>query len=64
MPHETYNLSENSQIQFFNSENAIVYGVFDQKGNFQQIYYFRELLVDFDDFSFNFLFLEGNETKS
>ena len=38
---------------------------FDQKdkGSFYQISYISELLVDFDNFSLYFLFLEGNVTK-
>ena len=34
------------------------------KGSFYQISYISELLVDFDDFSLYFLFLEGNVNKS
>ena len=37
---------------------------FDQTWSFQPISYFSESLVDFDDFSIFFLFLEGNVTIS
>ena len=35
---------------------------FDQTWSFQQISYFSELLVDFDDFNIKLQFLEGNVT--
>ena len=55
-----------SPTSYYGSFSNMAATGFDQKGkgSFYQISYISELLVDFDNFSLYFLFLEGNVTKS